>query len=147
MLDLAVLFPLLRVVKEVRGLDDAAVAVVSVIVHVLDIVEQVVVDVIHAEVGKLALERLLDLLLRKLQEGRELRCHGKAIARMALHNGFAGRFLALSVVVDIAGVEIGVSSIQKRIHHCVELCIVEVGGLIADHRQAHHAKSEVFHVR
>ena len=146
MADLPVLLPLFRVVKEVRRLDNAALAVIAVIVDGLDVVEQIVVDVVHAQILQLALECLLDLLFRDQQKGRELGGYRIAVSGMPLHQGLPGGLLALPVVIDKAGVEVGISCLQESVHHPIQLRIVKVGRVTANHGQSHHSKSKVFHI-
>ena len=145
MADLSVFLPLLCMVKQVRRLHDAALAVITVVVDVLNVVEQIVIDIVHAEIVQLSLESLFDLLFRDQHKGRELCRDRKALPRMPLHQRLPGRFLAFAVVIDIACVKVGVPGVQKRVHHPVELLIIEIGGS-GKHRKPHHAKAQVLHV-
>ena len=77
--DLAVLLPLLRMLKEMCRLYNAAFAVIAVVVDGLDVVQKIVINIVHPEMIQLALEGFLDFLLRDQHKGRELRRHGEAV--------------------------------------------------------------------
>ena len=83
--------------EQMRRRDDALLVGDTLVEGGLDVVDEVVVDVIHAQVGKLRLERRLDLVLGDEIEGGELRGDGKRVARMALDNGLVGAYLAVNV--------------------------------------------------
>ena len=72
--------------EQMRRRDDALLVGDALVEGGLDVVDEVVVDVIHAQVGKLRLERRLDLVLGDEVEGGELRGDGERVARMALDN-------------------------------------------------------------
>ena len=75
-----------RMLEQMRRRDDALLVGDILVEGGLDVVDEVVVDVIHAQVGKLRLERRLDLVLGDEVEGGELRGDGERVARMALDN-------------------------------------------------------------
>ena len=126
------------------GLDDAAVPVVAVVPACLEVVEQIVVDIVHAELIELMLEVALDLVLVAglQQEGRELGGDADALSRVPLHHGLADGFLALAVVVNEGSVEVVVPGLQVGVDHAVELVIVKVRGIAVFDRQTHHAEAE-----
>ena len=70
--------------EQMRRRDDALLVGDTLVEGGLDVVDEVVVDVIHAQVDKLRLERRLDLVLGDEVEGGELRGDGERVARMAL---------------------------------------------------------------
>ena len=143
--DLSVFLPLFRVIEQVRRLHDAALAVITVVVDVLNVVEQIVIDIVHAQIVQLTPEGLFDLLFRDQHKGRELCRDRKALPRMPLHQRLPGRFLAFAVVIDKACVKVGVPGVQKCVHHPVELRVIEIGGP-GEYRKPHHAKAQVLHV-
>ena len=89
--------PSFRMLEQMRRRDDALLVGDTFVEGGLDVVDEVVVDVIHAQVGKLRLERRLDLVLGDEVEGGELRGDGERVARMALDNGLVGTYLAVNV--------------------------------------------------
>ena len=129
-------------VEQVRRLHDAALAVITVVVDVLNVVEQIVIDIVHAQIVQLTPEGLFDLLFRDQHKGRELCRDRKALPRMPLHQRLPGRFLALSVVIDVAGVEVGVARLDESIYHPVQFIVVEVGRVSVLYRKPHHAKPQ-----
>ena len=144
MADLPVFLPLLRMIEQMRRLYDPALAVVAVIVDILDVVQQIIVDILHAQLVQLALEHVLDLIFRNKIEGREFCRHSEAVSRVAFDQSLAHSRFALAVVIDEAGIEISIACFQKSVNHRIELVIVKIGrdGL---HRQSHHTKAKVFH--
>ena len=87
----------IRMLEQMRRRDDALLVGNTLVEGGLDVVDEVVVDVIHAQVDKLRLERRLDLVLGDEVEGGELRGDGERVARMALDNGLVGTYLAVNV--------------------------------------------------
>ena len=142
--DLTLCLPLERMFDQMLGLNDTAVSVVAVVPARLEVVEQIVVDIVHAELIELMLEIALDLVLVAglQQEGRELRGDADAFSRVPLHHGLSDGFLAFAIVVNKRGVEIVVPGLQIGVHHPVEFVIVKVCGISIFDRQSHHAKTE-----
>ena len=100
--------------------------------------QEIVVDIVHAEVFKLLGKDRLDLILALQTEGGEFRGNGEGVAGITLYDCFARRFLALSVVVDVAGVEVGVARLDESIYHPVQFIVVEVGRVSVLYRKPHH---------
>ena len=142
MLDIPARKPLVRVVEQTTGLDHAALSVHAVVIDGLEVVKQIIVNIVHAEVLQLLGEDRFNLILFLQRERRELGCHCEAVAGMALHNGFAGCFLTFAVVVDVAGVEVRVPCPKKCVHHLKKLWVIEICGVAVFHRQAHHAETK-----
>ena len=85
-LDEVPLPPSFRMLEQMRRRDDALLVGDTLVEGGLDVVDEVAVNVIHAQVGKLRLERRLDLVLGDGVEGGELRGDGERVTRMALDN-------------------------------------------------------------
>ena len=144
MADLSICFPFFRVVKQMRCFDDAAFAVVTVIVHILNIMQKIIIDMVHAEMIQLTLECLLNLFLGDQHKGRKLRRDGIAFSGMAFHKRFAGRFLAFTIMINKACIKIGITRFQKSIDHFIQLRIIKISGT-GDNRKPHHTKTQIFH--
>ena len=144
MADLALCLPLERMLDQMLGLDDAAVSVVAVVPARLEIVQQIVVDIVHAQTVQLLLEVALDLVLVTglQEEGRKLGGDADAFSRVPLHHGLADGFLTLAVVVNEGCVEVVVPGLEVGVDHAVELVIVKVRGVAVFDRQTHHAEAE-----
>ena len=142
MFDLSFCFPLVCMIKEMRGLYDAALAVNAVIINRLEIMQQIIIDIVHSEVFELFGKDWFDLALFLQAECRELCGNSESVAWITLHDRFACRFLAFSVVVDIAGVEVGVTGPYEGIHHLVQFIIVEICRVSVFYRKPHHAKTK-----
>lgn len=56
--------------EKMRLLDNAALAVIAVIVDGLNVMEQIVIDIVHTQMVQLTLERFFDLLFRDHHKGR-----------------------------------------------------------------------------
>ena len=93
--------PSFRMLEQMRRGDDALLVDDTLVEGGLDVVDEVVVDVIHAQVGKLRLERRLDLVLGDEVEGGELHGDGERVARMALDNGLVRAYLAVNVATTL----------------------------------------------
>ena len=142
MFDLSFCFPLVCMIKEVRSLYDAALAVNAVIINRLEIMQQIIIDIVHAEVLKLLGKNWFDLAFFLQAEGRELCGNSKSVAWITLHDRFACRLLALSIVVHVAGVEVSVTRPYEGIHHLVQFIIVEICRVSVFYRKPHHAKTK-----
>ena len=124
--DLPVFLPLFCMFKEVRRLYNTALAVITIIVNGLNVMEQVIIDVVYTQIVQLAPEGFLNLVFRDHHERRELGRHSKTIPRMPLHKCLPGGLLTLSVMVNKAGVKIGIPGSQKCIHHPVQLIVIKI---------------------
>ena len=120
------------------------------IAGLVDVVEQVVIKVLHPAFLQLLVEdRVLVGLGAAVLEAHEghLRRQGEAVPAMALHQSLPGRDLALPGVVHVRGVEIGISPLQEGVHHLADLLHVHRSLLLGVRKgQAHHAKAQFFHV-
>ena len=142
--DLPLRLPLQRVLDQMLGLYDAAFAVIAIVPAGLEVVQQVVIHIVHAQPVQLFLKDVLDLVLvAGLQvEGGKLGGDADGFAGVALHHGLAHGLLTPAVVVDVGGVEVVVARRQVGVHHFIQLFIVEIRRVAVLHGQAHHAKAQ-----
>ena len=140
--DFSIRFPLFRVVKEMAGFRHSAVSINAIVIDCLDVVQQIIVDILHTQMFQLAGKNRLNFILMLEGKRGKLRRHGKAVSRIPLHHSFPGGFLTLAVVVDIAGVKVGISGLQENVRHLENLFVVKICGIAVLHRQTHHAESQ-----
>ena len=142
--DLAFCLPFQRMFNQMFGLNDAAISIVAVIPTGLKIVEQIVVNIVYAELIQLMLEVPFDLILVTgfQKESGELGSDTDALSRVTLHHRFADGFLTFAFVINVRRIKVIVPGLQVSVHHLVELLIVKVCGISVYDRQTHHAETK-----
>ena len=107
------------------------------------IVQQVVVEVIHAALRQGGVEHGAGLLGVLGKPGRQLRGDGERFARVALHKGLAKGPFRLAAVVAAGGIEVGEPRVHEDIHELANFVDVDGRGIIRfRQRQAHEPESE-----
>ena len=113
----------------------------------VDIVQKIVVEIVHAALFKLFAEYPLLVLLLLEGHQRHLRRHREGFARMALHKHLTQRRLARIVVVHIGGVKIGEATLEEDIHHLLQQLFVDAPNVVLiGQRKAHESKAQFFHL-
>ena len=110
----------------------------------VDIVEEVPVEIVHAALLELLVEDPRLVLLRPVleQDQGQLVRQSKALPRVPVYQAVPDNALALLVVVHIGGVEVGEPPLQEGVHHFADLLHVHHAlDLGVQHGQAHHAKA------
>ena len=107
------------------------------------IVQQVVVEVIHAALRQGGVEHGAGLLGVLGKPGRQLRGDGERFARVALHKGLAKGPFRLAAVVAAGGIEVGEPRIHEDVHELADLVDIDGRGIIRiPERQAHEPEPE-----
>ena len=112
----------------------------------VDVVQQVVVEVIHPAVFQLLLEDAVPVL-KGLEGGkRQLGGQGEAVPGVPGHQRLADGLLAGAAVVDIGGIEVGEALLEEAVHHRFKLGHIDAGDIARiGEGQTHTAKTEFFH--
>jgi len=110
-----------------------------------NIVQQVIVKILHAALSQLFVEDAFLAFGRLEHARRQLGSQEEGIAWMPLYQGLARKLLAFVGVVGQSGVKIGEAPLKKGVHHHLQLRHID-GGLIVRVQQwkPHTAKTKLF---
>ena len=118
------------------------------VVLVVDAVEQIVVEKLHAAALELELEHVGLLLgggLFQLGQG-QLGGQGEGVPGVPLHQAAVHRLLTGASVVEVGGVKVGKAPLQKQVHHLAHLGEVDGSVVLGIQKgEAHTAKTKFFH--
>lgn len=109
----------------------------------VEVVQQVVVEIVHAALFELLGEDALLIALLFEEHRRELRGQREARAVVTPHERLAHHRFALEVVVHVGRVEVGEAPFEKEVHHALDLRRVHRREVVlAQQRKTHAAESE-----
>ena len=118
----------LSVFKFPKGCD------VPVIKMVLDIVQEIVVEIVHAALFQLFLKNLRHLRFLRDGKGGQLCGQSVTVTGVTLHQSLTHHIFAASPQVNIAGIKIGEAVLNEFIHHAADFFHVDgifAGGIEA----------------
>ena len=118
------------------------------VVLVVDAVEQIIVEKLHAAAAQLELEHIGLLLgcgLFQLGQG-QLGGQGEGVPGVPLYQSSVHGLLTGAPVVEVGGVEVGKAPLQKQVHHLAHLREVDGSVVLGVQKgEAHAAKTKFFH--
>ena len=116
---------------------------VGLVVIEADIVQQIVIKILHAGLPSLLLEYLVTVFLRLDETSMQLRRQRITVSRITIHQRFLHNVLTLEAVIHPCGIKISEASLQESIHHLFHLLYIDVRRIVRiQQRQAHQTKAQ-----
>ena len=108
------------------------------IIGYVQIVQQIIIKILHAAVFQLFLKNPLLIALVFQEHGRQLCRKSKFASVVPFHQRFADCLFTLPAVIHISRIEISKASLQKSVHHLIHSVQVDAGRIVLVlQRQAH----------